>query len=261
VQRRIDKETDRKDIFSHVLTLNDEKGLSLPELQATAAIIILAGSESTSTMLTGTTNLLMRNPAKLEKLVNEVRSTFNNETEMTLDALEQLPYLRAVFQEAFRLLPPVPTQIPRIVPPEGDMICGIAIPGNTFVGVPQFAAYRYEAHFAHPDTFIPERWLSEDSPLFKPTAGDPQFDSSTFANDKRGVVQPFSVGPRNCIGVNLAYAEMRLVLTRILFNFDLTFPERIVGGKKEKNMLIFENQVTYALWEREPFPVALKVVR
>jgi cytochrome P450 len=130
VQRRIDKETDRKDIFSHVLTLNDEKGLSLPELQATAAIIILAGSESTSTMLTGTTNLLMRNPAKLEKLVAEVRSTFNNETEMTLDALEQLPYLRAVFQEAFRLLPPVPTQIPRIVPPEGDTICGHVLPGN-----------------------------------------------------------------------------------------------------------------------------------
>jgi hypothetical protein len=54
---------------------------------------------------------------------------------------------------------------------------------------------------------------------------------------------------------------MRLVLTRILFNFDLKFSDKIVGGKKEKDMLIFENQVTYALWEREPFPVELKVVR
>jgi cytochrome P450 len=130
IGRRMALDTDRKDIFSHVLALNDEKGLSLPELEATAAIIILAGSESTSTMLTGTTNLLMRNPEKLHKLVEEIRNTFQDEKSITLDASEQLPYLRAVFQEAFRLLPPVPTQIPRIVPPSGDTICGHFLPGN-----------------------------------------------------------------------------------------------------------------------------------
>jgi cytochrome P450 len=34
------------------------------------------------------------------------------------------------------------------------------------------------------------------------------------------VLQPFSVGPRNCIGRNLALAEMRLILARVLWNFD-----------------------------------------
>lgn len=268
----MESKTDRKDIFSHVLALNDERGLSLPELEATAAIIILAGSESTSTMLTGTTNLLMRNPEKLAKLASEIRNTFQQETDITLDAVEQLPYLRAVFQESFRLLPPVPTQIPRIVPPEGDTICGHFLPGNvspssslqyqnpsnnrkqTFVGLPQYAAYRSPQNFIHPSCFLPERWLPTDSPLFTFSPSGPPFNHSSFVNDNRNVVQPFSVGPRNCIGTNLAYAEMRLVLSRLLWNVDLSFP---VGEEG----LVFEDQKTYALWEREAFRVKLSWVR
>jgi cytochrome P450 len=82
--------------------------------------------------------------------------------------------------------------------------------------------------------------------------------ASTFADDIKSVVQPFSVGPRNCIGVNLAYAEMRIVLSRLLWNFDLEFPR---GSNNKSDMLIFEDQLTYALWEREPFRAKLKWIR
>jgi cytochrome P450 len=131
LSRRMGRKDDgRTDLMTHVLSLGDDRGLSLPELEATSAIIILAGSESTSTMLTGTTNLLVRNPSKLAKLVNEIRTAFPKESDIKLDPLEQLPYLQAVFREGFRLLPPVPTQIPRIVPSEGDVVCGHVLPGN-----------------------------------------------------------------------------------------------------------------------------------
>lgn len=46
------------------------------------------------------------------------------------------------------------------------------------------AAYHSPANFADPKSFIPERFL-----------GDPQFE-----NDSKTVLQPFSFGPRNCIG-------------------------------------------------------------
>jgi cytochrome P450 len=39
------------------------------------------------------------------------------------------------------------------------------------------------------------------------------------------VLQPFSVGPRNCIGKNLAYAEMRLILAGVLWNYNLKLVE------------------------------------
>ena len=71
------------------------------------------------------------------------------------------------------------------------------------------------------------------------------------------MVQPFSVGPRNCIGVNLAYAEIRLVLGRLLWNFDLQLP--VQRGSLQDEVLIFERQKTYALWEREPCRVGIAI--
>lgn len=55
--------------------------------------------------------------------------------------------------------------------------------------------------------FSPERWM-----------GDPR-----FANDNFKARQPFSVGPANCIGKNLAYAEMRLLLANLVWHFDGKF--------------------------------------
>jgi cytochrome P450 len=50
--------------------------------------------------------------------------------------------------------------------------------------VSQYVAYHSPTNFKHSDTFIPERWM-----------GSPE-----FAQDKRAVAQPFSMGPRNCLG-------------------------------------------------------------
>jgi cytochrome P450 len=128
--RRMALQTDRKDFLSYILSGSDAKNMTMPELEATAALLIVAGSESTSTMMTATTNFLVRSPGKLDKLAKEVRDAFQNEKQITLSAVEQLPYMKVVFQEGMRLGPPVPTQIPRIVPPEGDVVCGRRLPGN-----------------------------------------------------------------------------------------------------------------------------------
>ena len=62
---------------------------------------------------------------------------------------------------------------------------------------------------------IPSEWLPE-------IYGDP---SSPFYNDRRDAFKPFSDGPRNCIGRNLAYHEMRLILAKVLWGFDLELAE------------------------------------
>ena len=55
---------------------------------------------------------------------------------------------------------------------------------QTIVSVTQWAAYRSPDNFTLPNEFIPERWL-----------GDPRFE-----NDDKSALQPFHVGPRNCLG-------------------------------------------------------------
>lgn len=111
----------------------------------------------------------------------------------------------ACLDEALRMYPPVPGSFPRDVPAGGDYIGDSWVPESTVVAVTQFAAYHSPENFYLPDEYIPERWL----------------DDERFRNDNKAAFQPFSTGPRNCVGKNLAYFEMRIVLARLLYNFDI----------------------------------------
>ncbi|KAK3984527.1 cytochrome P450 [Cladorrhinum sp. PSN332] len=235
-KRRLDTgNVTREDFMSHILRHNDEKGMSAGEIIENSSVLIIAGSETTATQLSGTTFYLLRNPDKYELLVKEIRETFKSEEDINLIRVGGLEYMHACFEEAFRMYPPVPVAMPRRTPPEGEFIDGYFIPGDVSVGVPQWASYQSERNFRNPNKFAPERWL-----------GDPEYE-----NDVRGVLQPFSVGPRNCIGRNLAYAEMRLILARLLWNFDL---ELMPDSNK------WNEQKVYTLWEKGSINIKLKPV-
>lgn len=75
-------------------------------------------------------------------------------------------------------------------------------------------------------------------------------EDEQFANDNHAAFQPFSTGPRNCIGRNLAYHEARLLLCEVLWNFDLTLDE------KSEDWL---NQPVFTVWEKDPLWVRLQV--
>jgi hypothetical protein len=202
IEKRIDQQTDRPDFMSYVLRHNDEKGMSRDEIQATFNLLMIAGSETTATLLAGCTYLLQKHPRVLQLLQAEIRDTFSNDKEITILSVSHLAYLNAVIEESLRLYPPVPIALNRMTPPEGAMICGHWVPGNVCllqmhliyvliviqvtVGIPQFAAYTSPLNFAEPKSFIPERMLHEH---------DAKFDK-----DRRAILQPFSAGPRNCIG-------------------------------------------------------------
>jgi cytochrome P450 len=65
------------------------------------------------------------------------------------------------------------------------------------------------------------------------------------------VVKPFSNGSRDCIGKNLAYAEMRTIICRILFRFDM---ELLPSQEKW-----LEIQRAAFLWMKGPLMVRYKV--
>ncbi|EAU30964.1 conserved hypothetical protein [Aspergillus terreus NIH2624] len=230
----------RGDFMDSMLRHRGEKdGLSDRELEENASILIIAGSETTATLLSGVTYWLLRSPEALAKVTDEVRSTFQTEGEITLqDVGARLPYMLACLDEAFRMYPPVPCALERrVLTP--IVIAGYNIPPGTVVSVHQSAAYCSPANFHRPQDYIPERWLPD-------AKSNP---SSPYFSDQRDVLQPFSVGPRNCIGKNLAYAEMRLILARVLWNFDLELCEESLHWKDQKS---------YLLWDKPPLMCKLK---
>ena len=100
-----------------------------------------------------------------------------------MSAVQNLPYLNAVLEESLRVYPPAAFSQARVTPPEGAVICGEAVPGGTSVGVATWAASLSEHNWTEPNAFKPERWLGDG-----------------WTGDDQKAMQPFSVGPRNCIG-------------------------------------------------------------
>lgn len=68
-----------------------------------------------------------------------------------------------------------------------------------------------------------------------------------YDKDVRGVLKPFSTGPRNCIGKHLAYAEIRVILAKILCEFDLELMPQSVGWT--------EGLKIFGVWEKTPLMV------
>lgn len=77
------------------------------------------------------------------------------------------------------------------------------------------------------------------------------YDPRVKAHDNLAVFKPFSAGPRDCIGKNLAYAEMRLVAARVLLRFDL----ELDLSTKETWL---EDQRIQNVWIKDPLFIHLK---
>jgi Cytochrome P450 len=81
-------------------------GMSIDELQETCSALMLGGSETTASALSGALYHLLKNPSCLDKVVKEIRSTFKNESEISLVSTNHLTYQAAVLEETLRIYPP-----------------------------------------------------------------------------------------------------------------------------------------------------------
>ncbi|GAP84455.1 putative cytochrome p450 monooxygenase [Rosellinia necatrix] len=223
VNKRLNHGSDKPDLWDFVL---GAEVLTLKEMHVNAELFMAAGTETTASLLTGVTHYLVQNPSKMRILVNEVRTSFSSADEIDLEGLARLPYLNACLREGMRVYPPVPSGLPRIVAEGGNSILGKWVPEGTSVSVHQFATYHNPENFKNPDMFVPERWL-----------GDPEYQ-----DDNRASHQPFSVGARNCLGINLAWHEMRLMLAKLVYQFDI---ESEAGPG-------WVDQDVYIIWDRKP---------
>ncbi|CCC07834.1 unnamed protein product [Sordaria macrospora k-hell] len=176
LKERLKMDADRNDLFGGLIQRQEKLGLGFDELSANAWILVLAGSETTATTLSGVTYLLTQNPEVLKRVTQEVRTAFKSVDEIDINSVNKLTYMLAVLNETLRLYPPVTSNLPRVVPRGGAKVLG-----------------------------------------------------------------------------DLAYAEMRWILARILFEFDLR------GSPTTANWI--ERQKSYGLWERIPLDVYFEPAR
>lgn len=164
--------------------------------------IIGAGTETTAWALTLTTVHVLSNPSIRQKLLEELRQLFELTGERpTFNQLEQLPYLGAVISEGLRLSHGVTTHLQRVSPDSALTFNSWQIPPGTPVSMSAILIHQNPDIFPDPQAFRPDRWLTTRS-----------------LNLKRYLVS-FSKGSRQCLGMNLAYAELYLGLAYVLWRF------------------------------------------
>ncbi|KAI9648875.1 hypothetical protein NHQ30_003516 [Ciborinia camelliae] len=239
VKRRIKSGSEHRDFLHYILSANDEKGMSSDEINVNAFSISIAGSESTATALSGATFLILTQNRVYQQLIDEIRSAHNTEDEITLTSTSKLMYLEAVITETLRIYPPVAITLPRRVPAGGETIDGFYVPEGTTVGVNHYSTYHHPSNFYQAEKFLPERWLPETRDL-------PPFD-----RDKKECMQAFSYGPRNCLGKNIARAEMRLLFAKLLWRFD---------WKLEEGQEDWKAQKVQGFWQKTPLMCTLSPV-
>lgn len=203
-----------RDMLSMLVAARDEDGGALDEdeLVGHTGVIFGAGHETSTNALAWTLMLLASHPKVAEELASELRAVLHGDAP-TVEQLGKLPYLDAVVKESMRVLPPVPLH-PRIVA-EDHELGGHFMPKNTELFLSIFHMHHDPAIFPRPRSFDPARWST-----IKPT---------TFEYN------PFSAGPRMCIGASFAMMEIKIVLAMLLQRYRL---ELLPGDKIDRRVAI-----------------------
>lgn len=155
VDRRLKKGLTRPDIWGLVISKSGDSGLTIEEMYANANMFMIGGTETTATLLSGLTYYLLKNRPTMSCLSKEIRDSFANDQEITMEKLARLPYLNACIEEGLRMYPPISNGLPRIVPRGGVTIqgkevpCGVSNQHNVCLPLQILTSFR-DYHLRHP---------------------------------------------------------------------------------------------------------------
>ncbi|CAI5760339.1 unnamed protein product [Candida verbasci] len=171
--------------------------------------ILLAGRNTTASLLSFLFFELAHNPKIFQKLKSEILKYYPDVNSITFESLQSCQYLKFVINETLRYNPSVPistrTASKLTILPKGggsDNESPILIEKGTRIVFPLFVSNRNEKYFGErTNEFIPERWEN------LPANGGIAF-------------MPFSTGPRLCLGQQFALIETSYLTIRFLQEFN-----------------------------------------
>lgn len=181
------------------------------EVQTESIAMQLAGSESTSFVTSWVIHLLTLYPQHLQRAVQEVRSQFALDHVVNFaEARTSLPFLEACVYETLRYSPITSGFMPRVSNSKGITLQRHYIPRGVEIAINLHGTHINKDAWNDPQFYNPARFLDNEEA-------------------KRNVFA-FSYGHRNCIGRNLAWVEIMIIVANILKDYDISLPDDSVCG-------------------------------
>jgi cytochrome P450 len=231
IRERRKQNIDTGDLLSMLLQTRDEEtGERMTDRQVRDEVttLLLAGHETTATVLTWTWYLLSQHPRVDDRLHTELDDVLAGQPP-AVEHLPRLPYTRMILEETLRLYPPTFSLSRRAL--VDDEIGGYALPAKSTILLCPYTTHRHPAFWQDPEVFDPERFHPERA------AGRPHF-----------AYFPFGGGPRQCIGNQFAMMEAQLILATVAQRYRL----RLVSGHK------VEPEVVLTIRPRHGLPMTLQ---
>ncbi|EXJ68150.1 uncharacterized protein A1O5_08765 [Cladophialophora psammophila CBS 110553] len=214
----------RRDLLTKVVVAKDDEGAPLTDLEiyTEVAHLVHAGSDTTSTTLTYLFWLLAKHPEWQSRLRAELMTVPScTDGVFTYKEVIALPVLDAIINEALRLYPAAPASLPRETPSGGRNLNGIFIPEKTVVSMQCYTTHRHPDVFPDPEEFLPERWL----------------DEKAVTPEMRTMFMPFSAGSRACLGINLAWMELKVITATLLKAYKV----QLASSTTDESMLFLDH--------------------
>jgi cytochrome P450 len=205
INRRRQTSEEHFDFLSMLMATRDRESdapMSDKELIDEVLTLIVAGHETTAAALTWTWYLISQHPDTQAQLQAEADRGGADQT-LGLDAAESLAFTHQVLQEALRLYPPGWLITRRTL--ESDELGGFPIAPRTDVFISPYLLHRHPAFWSDAEQFKPDRFAGADA-----------------EERHRFSYIPFAVGPRHCIGENIAMFEMLVHVHAMSRRFRLT---------------------------------------
>ncbi|KAK7187444.1 cytochrome P450 [Paraphaeosphaeria sporulosa] len=177
------------------------KPLDFETLSEEVVTLLTAGGDTVSSALIYGIYHICRNEQVHRKLVEELLTAFPATDDVSYQGAHSLPYLNACIKEILRTGNPLPGRLPRVVPQEGFDLYGRHIPGGCVFNTSAYLLNRHPSIWDRPDDFDPDRWLKSNSGLLE------QYMASFYR------------GTRQCLGKDLAWCELYVMLARLFRQF------------------------------------------
>ncbi|KAK1226919.1 hypothetical protein PQX77_010089 [Marasmius sp. AFHP31] len=229
VSKRLRTESDRADLLQKLQNSKDENGhpMGPGELTAEALTLLIAGSDTTSNSTCAIIHYLATYPEAQAKLQAELDEHVPADEPATFEEVKNLPYLQAVINEALRLHSTSAIGLPRQVS-EAGMSVPLGFNGDSevlelkpgsIVSVPSYTIHRNAEVWGEDyETFRPERWIEAEEE-WKQLQKAGKDDKNSKHRLFQQTFNPFSIGPRACVGKNLANLELLIIVSSILRRF------------------------------------------
>lgn len=204
MQRRRQEQEPHFDFLAMLMDARDretDQAMDDRELIDEVLTLIVAGHETTAAALTWTWYLLSQN-AEAEARLQAEADRAPDTGAPSLEVAEAQAYTHQVAQESLRLYPPGWLLVRKTIEP--DTLGGYDIPARAEVFLSPFMLHRHPQFWPDPEAFDPGRFAGSDA-----------------AERHRFAYIPFAVGPRHCIGENMAMYEMLVHLQRMARRFRL----------------------------------------